>query len=350
MNKIKNIGQRLRAARLAEGFKTAKSFVERFQISPATYSAHETNRNGLTTKMAQFYAECLGVSVSWLLTGQEEQVTQTKSEAPSFISADFELQAISLLDLLEKVYLPYSLAFLSAAGLQSNMKVIDACCYQGNMSFEILKKLGNQGSVYAYHDNATLLSSAITRSRLENIRNILFQPIALTEIAKLGQTQAPVDLVYCRMLQPVAGSLEHIVSSLLALLKSNGVFVLEIQDYQQMFMAPADDIFNSALHWFAQYWQKQSVDLGIGKQVYPLLKKQSVSDIQVNCAQPLAISTSTKRLLELLTAEYRAAYLQTGLVKTGQLDATIDALQILANQEETLMAYPSLLQYTCKKN
>ncbi len=69
MTDFDNVGVRLKTARIAAGFKSAKDFCQKNKIPSSTYSLHETGRRNLKPKIAEKYAQLLGVNISWLLTG-----------------------------------------------------------------------------------------------------------------------------------------------------------------------------------------------------------------------------------------------------------------------------------------
>jgi hypothetical protein len=60
---------RLRLARLARGFASAKQFADRHGIPQPTYAMHETGRRGLSRDRAVDYAGLLDVDPEWLLFG-----------------------------------------------------------------------------------------------------------------------------------------------------------------------------------------------------------------------------------------------------------------------------------------
>ena len=66
---FKNTADRLRAARIAAGYRTAKAFAEKHGIPEATYSQHETGTRGLRLGVAKNYCTLLDINVNWLLTG-----------------------------------------------------------------------------------------------------------------------------------------------------------------------------------------------------------------------------------------------------------------------------------------
>ncbi len=68
-NKYDKAYERLRTARIAAGFKTARAFCEKNAISISTYSLHEAGKRNLKPKVAKKYADLLGINDVWLLTG-----------------------------------------------------------------------------------------------------------------------------------------------------------------------------------------------------------------------------------------------------------------------------------------
>ena len=63
---------RLRLARVAAGFKTAKAFSDKFGVPQPTYSMHENGERSILGDVAQKYADWLGVRVVWLERGEGE--------------------------------------------------------------------------------------------------------------------------------------------------------------------------------------------------------------------------------------------------------------------------------------
>lgn len=64
------VAGRLKLARIAAGYRTAKSFAEKHQIPQPTYALHESGKRDLTNKVAERYAQLLGVTIEWLLFGR----------------------------------------------------------------------------------------------------------------------------------------------------------------------------------------------------------------------------------------------------------------------------------------
>lgn len=66
------VAARLKAARLRRGYATAKAAAQALGVKPVTIYAHESGQRGVPRLAAQTYAHGYGVSVSWLLYGEDE--------------------------------------------------------------------------------------------------------------------------------------------------------------------------------------------------------------------------------------------------------------------------------------
>lgn len=73
------IGKRLRMARKASGYKSARAFATKHDIPESTYSQHETGKRSLNPELMILYSDRLGISPGWLLTGQEGMVGELRS-------------------------------------------------------------------------------------------------------------------------------------------------------------------------------------------------------------------------------------------------------------------------------
>ncbi len=66
---------RLRQARIAAGFETAKHASDLMGMPQPTYNTHETGSRDFDVDDAQRYAQFFGVSAAWLLTGEKAVAT-----------------------------------------------------------------------------------------------------------------------------------------------------------------------------------------------------------------------------------------------------------------------------------
>ncbi|MCC2666663.1 MAG: family transcriptional regulator [Gammaproteobacteria bacterium] len=66
------LSKRLRAARKAAGFKSAKEFAKEYGVPVSTYSQHETGKRSISSDLIMNYSAYFKINPSWLLTGEGE--------------------------------------------------------------------------------------------------------------------------------------------------------------------------------------------------------------------------------------------------------------------------------------
>lgn len=74
--------ERLRQARAAAGFKSARQAALRFGWTVSTYAAHENAQNRFDPDAAKTYGKAFGVSPAWLLTGEKPAADPLNAPLP----------------------------------------------------------------------------------------------------------------------------------------------------------------------------------------------------------------------------------------------------------------------------
>lgn len=69
---METLGERLKVAREAAGFKSARAAAIRHHWKPSTYAAHENGQNQFGPDEAKVYGKAFKVAASWLLTAEGE--------------------------------------------------------------------------------------------------------------------------------------------------------------------------------------------------------------------------------------------------------------------------------------
>lgn len=70
------LGQRLRAARKAAHYKSARAFSSQYNIPETTYAQHESGKRSLNVETLIHYSRLLNISAGWLLTGHGETLQE----------------------------------------------------------------------------------------------------------------------------------------------------------------------------------------------------------------------------------------------------------------------------------
>jgi phage repressor protein C with HTH and peptisase S24 domain len=91
MRKMDDSNRRLREARAAAGFKSARAAALRFGWTVSTYASHENGQTGVPPKAAKRYAKAFKTSAGWILTG-EGPVNQSTKDA--FLGAETDTNSL----------------------------------------------------------------------------------------------------------------------------------------------------------------------------------------------------------------------------------------------------------------
>ncbi len=151
------IAMRLRAVRKEGGFKTEKSFAEKYSIPLTTYSQHETGKRKIPVETLVGYCKKLSANIGWVLTGVGEPWEKTRQIETSCtaIQAHVPLRIPrENLDMLKQVFLSAQ-TFLADDQL-SFSEWIDRC-------FEI---------------GVTLPTQKIEDEKIEHIVRLVFSKLA----------------------------------------------------------------------------------------------------------------------------------------------------------------------------
>ena len=103
-DKNKEIGNRLKAARKAAGFSSAKNATIALGISYPTYVAHENGNRGISRYALELYASRFNVTTDWLLSGRKDAAgNRYKRKIDEKLSFIMEATGWKQADLAEKL-------------------------------------------------------------------------------------------------------------------------------------------------------------------------------------------------------------------------------------------------------
>ena len=114
-----NISKRLKIARLASGYNSAKKFTEKYSIPPSTYSQHENAKRILSIENIMYYSKLFNVDPAWLMTGKGNPCGDNTNQA------DLEEKILAEQANLEKIVTleAYSIPLISMKKKYSNVNI-----------------------------------------------------------------------------------------------------------------------------------------------------------------------------------------------------------------------------------
>ena len=75
---LQAIGMRLKAARQAANYSSARDFALAHNLHPNSYSKHESGEMAMAVDKALLYTQLLNISIQWLLTGNGKPTADSK--------------------------------------------------------------------------------------------------------------------------------------------------------------------------------------------------------------------------------------------------------------------------------
>jgi SAM-dependent methyltransferase len=243
------------------------------------------------------------------------------------------------LRLLHALYGPGSRRLLRAAGLRRGMRVADLGCGPGLMTAWLAGRVGPEGHVVGIDASPAQLAQARERSRADRA-NLRFVEASATNP---GLPPASFDLVYCRFLLMHLPEPERALRAMAALLRPDGILVVEDGDLTAAGSEPP-----SALDAFADLWGRlgpaRGVDYTLGRRLGPLVQAAGFPAPAISCHQPVVARGENKRLLELGVAEAGPAFAAAGLITPEELERTLVEMRRLNADETVLAVMPRMTQ------
>src|SRR5262249_51309954 len=248
------------------------------------------------------------------------------------------------LRILHALYGPGSRRVLLDAGLGRGMRVADLGCGVGIVTALLAELVGPEGHVVGVDASAAQLAQA--RERLApGSTNIRFVEASATDT---GLPPESFDLVYCRFLLIHLPEPERALREMFTLLKPNGILVCEDGDLTASGSEPP-----SALDAFADLWGRLGPQRGLnytlGRRLFQMVLAAGFPAPEITFNQPVVARGETKRLLELSVAEAGPAFVDAGLITSGELDRILIGMRHLAGNETVLAVMPRMAQVWARK-
>lgn len=202
------------------------------------------------------------------------------------------------LEILHKIYSPFTIEFLKQSGLKAGMHVGEVGCGIGDMSCLFAKMVGPTGKVTATDISEDQLAIAEEKSKKLGLTNIEFKQISVNEFTKLNQQ---FDLVYSKWVliflkNPFEG-LQQMYNSL----KPGGILTCEecSADNTDVFSYPESACTDFFVKLMSINFHAIGLDGRLGDKLYSYFKKLKCTSLQIKAHQPILTSPEEKCVFSL---------------------------------------------------
>ncbi|HKC20310.1 MAG TPA: methyltransferase domain-containing protein [Candidatus Dormibacteraeota bacterium] len=244
------------------------------------------------------------------------------------------------LKILARTRWPDTSAFLERIGLRGGMRCVDLGCGGGDVTLEIARIVGPDGSVVGVDMDEVKLDLARSAAAEKGLSNVEFHA------GNVNDWTAPsgYDLVYSRFLLQHLSRPGDLLRRMWYGVCSEGVLAVEDVDFDGLFCEPPNAAFDFFASTFPRTIARYGGDGSIGRKLHRLFLEVGIPDPQVKLVQWAESSGDGKRL-PLLTLEATAkSMVEGGLATQQEIDAAAADLAEFTNDPATIVGSPRIFQ------
>ena len=261
-------------------------------------------------------------------------------ENQSYLLATGE-QAVSRLELLDRIFGPGARDLLKTAGLAPGMRVAEIGCGTGQMALWIAVQVGSNGSVVAVDASREQLEVAEGSAEKAGIRNLSFHEATAYE---LGLPAQSFDMVYSRFLFCHLDDPARAIREMKSILKPGGVLVCEDHDDGGIFTEPQTRAYLRLVEISDAVNRARGLDSFIGLKLPGLVRTAGFSHPNVRVNQLAFLHGEEKRFWEITLREAAPAIFAAGASTPDELESICKEMQTIAADESILVLLARVTQ------
>jgi SAM-dependent methyltransferase len=167
-----------------------------------------------------------------------------------------------------RLYEPFVLSFLRAAGIEAGMRVLDVGCGGGDVSVLVADLVGSTGEVIGIDRSAAAIETATHRAQNLSTQNMRFivadASTAEAELADVGPFDAAIGRSVLEFIpQPV-----DVLRRIAALVRPGGVIAFQEADWSGCRALPEVSTFNQCVSWGSEALLRSGADPYIGLKLF----------------------------------------------------------------------------------
>ncbi len=231
--------------------------------------------------------------------------------------------------------------FLRRLGDLKGKRIADIGCGIGAVSCYLAEQVGETGEVVGIDRSAEQVEQAQNRAKARGLHNVRFQ-VATAYDTELERES--FDVAYCRFVLMHLREPERALTEMMSLLKPDGILAVEDGDFTSLGTYPASNAFLRAVELYRKAGEAQGEHFEIGKYLPQLVQKAGARNVQVRLAQPAYLSGIEKKLPSWTVEEATPYLLQAGIATQEEIDAVLEAVRLLEEDETVLFLMARMTQ------
>jgi SAM-dependent methyltransferase len=172
---------------------------------------------------------------------------------------------------------PFTRRFLTEAGLEPGMRVLDVCSGSGDVAFIAREIVGETGHVLGFDEPPAVVAYANERAAYRRLENVEFVAGTLENLPSRQQFDAVVGRLVLMYRKDPARDLRGIVK----LLRPGGLVLFQEVDLLAATSLPRAVHVEKAREWILDTLRLADVDAQMGLKLHPAYKSAGLVDIQM---------------------------------------------------------------------
>jgi SAM-dependent methyltransferase len=169
-----------------------------------------------------------------------------------------------------RLYAPFVLSFLHAAGIGAGMRVLDVGCGGGDVSVLVARLVGPTGQVVGIDRSAAAIETATRRAQDLAVPNMRFLVgDASSPDAELA-AEGPFDAAIGRSVLEFVPDPASMLRTVATLVRPGGVIAFQEADWSGCRAQPQVPTFSQCVSWGSEALQRSGADPYIGLKLYDL--------------------------------------------------------------------------------
>jgi SAM-dependent methyltransferase len=167
-----------------------------------------------------------------------------------------------------RLYEPFVLSFLRAAGIEAGMRVLDVGCGGGDVSVLVADLVGSTGTVIGIDRSAAAIETATHRAQNLSAQNMRFLVAdASTADAELA-AEEPFDAAIGRSVLEFVPQPVDVLRRIATLVRPGGVIAFQEADWSGCRALPEVSTFNQCVNWGSEALLRSGADPYIGLKLF----------------------------------------------------------------------------------
>ncbi|HLB56325.1 MAG TPA: class I SAM-dependent methyltransferase [Coxiellaceae bacterium] len=246
------------------------------------------------------------------------------------------------LEILHKIYSPFTVEFLKNAGLKTGMHVAEVGCGEGDMSCLFAQLVGSAGKVTAADISEVQLKIAEAKAKKLKLTNIEFKQISVNEFSKLNQK---FDLVYSKWVLIFVKNAFDGLRQMYDSLKPGGILSCEecSASRTNVFSSPQTDCIDFFCKLMSTNFHAMGLDGYSGDKMYSYFEKLQCKSLQIKMHQPVLLTPEEKMAYRLTYISTKKTTLELKTFSEAMMDDMIQQAELFEQQDGFIASVRNVL-------